>query len=42
MINNPPSNISRRINNLSADETTFNKSNDLYNNPWPKEDLNKR
>ena len=32
IIKNPPGNISKRINNLSADETTFNKSKDLYNN----------
>ena len=31
IIKNLPSNISRRINNLSANETTFNKSKDLYN-----------
>ena len=29
---NLPDNISKRINTLSADETTFNKSKDLYNN----------
>ena len=29
---NLPENISKRINTLSADETTFNKSKDLYNN----------
>ena len=32
MIENLPENISKRINTLSADETTFNKSKDLYNN----------
>ena len=32
IIKNFPSNLSKRINNLSADETTFNKSKDLYNN----------
>ena len=32
IIKNLPGNISKRINNLSADETTFNKSKDLYNN----------
>ena len=32
VIKNLPGNISKRINNLSADETTFNKSKDLYNN----------
>ena len=31
-IKNSPSNISISINNLSADETTFKKSKDLYNN----------
>ena len=31
-IKNLPDNISKRINNLSANETTFNKSKDLYNN----------
>ena len=31
-IKNLPSNISRRIVNLSANETTFNKSKDLYKN----------
>ena len=31
-IKNLASNISTRINYLSADETTFNKSKDLYNN----------
>ena len=32
IIKNLPSNISKRINTLSADETTFNKCKDLYNN----------
>ena len=32
IIKNLPGNISKRINTLSADETTFNKSKDLYNN----------
>ena len=32
IIKNLPGNISKRINNLSADGTTFNKSKDLYNN----------
>ena len=32
IIKNLPGNISKRINNLSADETTFNTSKDLYNN----------
>ena len=32
MIKNLPGNISKRVNNLSADETTFNKSKDLYDN----------
>ena len=32
IIKNLPDNISKRINTLSADETTFNKSKDLYNN----------
>ena len=32
IIKNLPENISKRINTLSADETTFNKSKDLYNN----------
>ena len=32
MIKNLPDNISKRINTLSADETTFSKSKDLYNN----------
>ena len=31
-IKNLPGNISERINTLSADETTFIKSEDLYNN----------
>ena len=32
IIKNLPDNISKRFNNLSEDETTFNKSKDLYNN----------
>ena len=32
IIKNLPENISKRINTLSADETTFSKSKDLYNN----------
>ena len=32
IIKNLPSNLSKCINNLSAGETTFNKSKDLYNN----------
>ena len=32
IIKNLPENISKRINTLSPDETTFNKSKDLYNN----------
>ena len=32
IIDNLPDNISKRINTLSADETTFNKSKDLYSN----------
>ena len=32
IIKNLPDNISKRINTLSADETTFNKFKDLYNN----------
>ena len=32
IIKNLPDNISKRINTLSADETTFNKSEALYNN----------
>ena len=32
MIKNLPGNISKRINIFSKDETTFNKSKDLYNN----------
>ena len=32
IIKNLPGNISKRINTLSADETTFNKSKDLHNN----------
>ena len=32
IIKNLPENISKRINTLSANETTFNKSKDLYNN----------
>ena len=32
IIKNLPGNISKRINNLSADEATFNKCKDLYNN----------
>ena len=31
IIKNLPSNVSKRTNNLSADETTFNKSKDVYN-----------
>ena len=34
IIKNLPNNISERINTLSADETTFNKSKDLYNNAF--------
>ena len=36
IIKNLPGNISKRINNLSADETTFNKSKDLYKNALVK------
>ena len=36
IIINHQSNISKRINNLSADETAFNKSRDLYNNGLTK------
>ena len=36
IIKNLPGNISERINNLSGDETTFNKSKDLYNNALAK------
>ena len=36
IIKNLPGNISKRINNLSGDETTFNKSKDLYNNTMTK------
>ena len=32
IIRNLPGNISKGVNNLSADETTFNKTKDLYNN----------
>ena len=32
IIKNLPENISKIINTLSADETTFNKSKDLYSN----------
>ena len=32
IIKNLPGNISKRINNLSADETTINRPKDLYNN----------
>ena len=32
IIKNLPENTSKRINTLSADEATFNKSKDLYNN----------
>ena len=32
MIKNLPDNMSKRINTLSADETTFNKFKDWYNN----------
>ena len=32
MIKDLPRNISKKINNLSVDETTFDKSKDLYNN----------
>ena len=32
IIKNLPSNISKRINTLSADEATLNRSKDLYNN----------
>ena len=34
IIKNLPGNISQRINNLSGDETTFNKSKVLYNNAF--------
>ena len=30
----------KKTNNLSADERTFNKPKDLYNNASPKNDLN--
>ena len=36
IIKNLPGNISKRIRNLSADEATFNKSKDLYNNTLVK------
>ena len=36
IIKNLPGHISERINNLSGDETTFNKSKDLYNNALAK------
>ena len=44
IIKNLPGNISKRINNLSADETTFNKSKErIYiTMHWPKVDLNIR
>ena len=35
-------NISKRINTLSADETTFNEYKDLYNNALAETDLNIR
>ena len=41
-IKNLPSKISKRINTISVDETTFNKSKDLYNNALPKVNLNIR
>ena len=34
IIKNLPGNISKRINNLSVDKATFNKSKDLYNNTY--------
>ena len=39
IIKNLPGNISKRINNLSADETTFNTSKDLYNNALAETEL---
>ena len=36
IIKNLPGNISKRINNLSADETTFNKCKDLCNSALAK------
>ena len=36
IIKNLPGNVSKRINNLSPDETTFNKSKDLYNSALGK------
>ena len=34
IIKNLPGNISKKINNLSVDKATFNKSKDLYNNTY--------
>ena len=34
-----PGNVSKTINNLSADETTFNKPRDLYNNALAESEL---
>ena len=43
IMKNPPDNISERINTLSAGETTFNKSENLFSNVLgPKVDLNIR
>ena len=39
IIKNLPGNISKRINNLSADETTFNKCKDLCNSALAKSGL---
>ena len=42
IIQNLPSNISKRINNLSSDEATYIKSKDLTTMHWFKVDLNIR
>ena len=42
IIKNLPDNISKRIQTLSADETRFSKSKDLYSNALTKVDLNIR
>ena len=39
IIKNLPGNVSKTINNLSADETTFNKPRDLYNNALAESEL---
>ena len=39
IIKNLPGNVSKTINNLSVDETTFNKPRDLYNNALAESEL---